>query len=162
MSSASMEAAMAGADYTECGVDLVGDRVDAEAPPPPHLLLVHEQPEPVPTEGLLPFDGGWPCAEEEMKERGDMSVASTEALAMAGADYVKCGVDIGASEDDAHAPPPLHLLLPDDGLEEMFGEYCSTLLRDDGRLREQKMKEKLVAWSKAVANLVVREELHCR
>ncbi|MQM07439.1 hypothetical protein Taro_040285 [Colocasia esculenta] len=77
-------------------------------------------------------------------------MASIEALAMAGADYVECGIDL---DSDAGAPPPPHLLLLDEQPQPaVAGKGLSP---SDGKwpLGEEETKKRLVAWAKAVATL---------
>lgn len=69
---------------------------------------------------------------------------SIEALAMAGADYVECGIDLDLLDSrDREDPPPY--LLADDAFEKGHDDSS------DGE-----MKERLIAWAKYVAYSVLR------
>lgn len=69
---------------------------------------------------------------------------SIEALAMAGADYVECGIDLDLLDSRDREDPPPHLLA-DDAFEKGHDDSS------DGEWYEDKgMKERLIAWAKYI------------
>lgn len=75
---------------------------------------------------------------------------SVEALAMAGADYVECGIDLNLLDSrDREDPPPY--LLADDAFKKGHDDSS-----DGERYKDKEMKERLIAWAKYVAYSVLR------
>lgn len=75
---------------------------------------------------------------------------SIEALAIAGADYVECGIDLDLLDSkDREDPPPY--LLADDAFKKSHDDFS------EGEWNEDKeMKVRLIAWAKYVACSVLR------
>lgn len=78
---------------------------------------------------------------------------SIEALAMAGADHVKCSIKLQDFNTDAE-PPPAHLLDEDDDALNSIAdarENCRRSLEID---EDQRMKLKMLGWAKYVASML--------
>ena len=71
---------------------------------------------------------------------------SIEALAMAGADYMECGIDL--HDWETNQPPPPYLLAEKMSCSEAVRKYCND---DEVKANEEKVKAKMREWAKAVA-----------
>ena len=72
---------------------------------------------------------------------------SIEALAMAGADYMECGIDLQGWETGGSTQPPPYLLV-----ENIPGTEAGTKCNGDKqKANEERVKAKMREWAKAVA-----------
>ena len=71
---------------------------------------------------------------------------SIEALAMAGADYMECGIDLQVWETAGSTHPPPHLLV-----ENVPGTEAGTKCNDELKANEERAKAKMREWAKGVA-----------
>ena len=72
---------------------------------------------------------------------------SIEALAMAGADYMECGIDLQGWETGGSTQPPPYLLV-----ENIPGPEAGTKCNDDKqKANEERVKAQMREWAKAVA-----------
>lgn len=71
---------------------------------------------------------------------------SIEALAMAGADYMECGIDLQVWETAGSTHPPLYLLV-----EKNPGTEGSKQSHDKLKANEERLKAMMLEWAKAVA-----------
>ena len=72
---------------------------------------------------------------------------SIEAFAMAGADYMECGIDLQGWETGGSTQPPPYLLV-----ENIPGTEAGTKCNDDKqKANEERVKAKMREWAKAVA-----------
>lgn len=76
---------------------------------------------------------------------------SIEALAMAGADFVECGIDFDQLDSRDREDPPSHLLA-DDVFDKGYDDSCNGEWCKD---RESKCR--LVAWAKCAADYIRRQ-----
>ena len=72
---------------------------------------------------------------------------SIEAVAMAGADYMECGIDLQGWETGGSTQPPPYLLV-----ENIPGTEAGTKCSDDKqKANEERVKAKMREWAKAIA-----------
>lgn len=83
---------------------------------------------------------------------------SIEALAMAGADYIQCGIEFHEyDEQDEHGPPPYMLAgtgdedIDDQEQKDARGGRVSCVSPQQAHLRDELIKYRLMLWAKHVA-----------
>ncbi|KAL3721722.1 hypothetical protein ACJRO7_034117 [Eucalyptus globulus] len=75
---------------------------------------------------------------------------SIEALAMAGVDHAKCGIEWQDFDADAD-PPPLHLLDEENDASDSIADAQGNRQRSSGIDEDRRMKLKMLGWAKYVA-----------